>query len=78
MQLDAIDQLAALNRVAAVYHQRTGQTATSWRDVIAAGYLRQVPQDPTGMPYQINPSTGEVLLASDSQLLPLPKTERVP
>jgi hypothetical protein len=78
MQLDAVDQLAALNRVSAVYHQRTGRTATSWGDVIAAGYLRQIPQDPTGMPYQIDPSTGEVTLASDSRLLPLPKAERVP
>jgi tetratricopeptide (TPR) repeat protein len=76
MQLDAIDQLAALNRVVAVYQQRTGRTATSWRDVLAAGYLRQIPQDPLGMPYQIDPSTGEVTLASDSKLLPLPKTER--
>jgi tetratricopeptide (TPR) repeat protein len=76
MQLDAIDQLAALRRITAAYHQRTGHTPTSWRDLGAAGYLRQIPQDPTGTPYEIDPATGEVRLTADSILLPLPKTER--
>jgi len=77
-QLDAIDQLAALNRMVSAYALRTGHPPTSWRALGAAGYLRQIPEDPSGTPYQIDSSTGEVMLSPDSSLLPLPKTEHAP
>lgn len=76
MQFDAMEELATLNRIAATYQQRTGRAPTSWRDLGSAGYVRQIPQDPTGAPYEINPMTGEVTLTADSFLLPLPKTGR--
>jgi len=42
-----------------------------------AGLLRGVPLDPTGMPYTINFATGEINVAGDSKLYPLP-TEPAP
>jgi len=73
-QLDAIDEIAALQRVVAAYRARTGAWPQSWTEVIRAGYLRAVPVDPSEYPLQLNPSSGGVTLAPDSPLNPLPDT----
>jgi hypothetical protein len=71
MQLKAIEDIdrlqAGLDRFAA----RRGAPVTSWNDVIAAGALRAVPQDPTGIPYRLTPG-GRVTISETSTLFPLP------
>ncbi|HXE91173.1 MAG TPA: hypothetical protein VNK82_09445 [Terriglobales bacterium] len=37
------------------YRQRTGQLPSGWQEMIAAGYLRGIPRDPTGAPYRLMP-----------------------
>ncbi len=77
-QLDALDQIDALEDVVKVYEARTGEWPRAWADVARAGLLRGVPLDPRGFPYQLNPYWGTVRLAPESTLAPLPRTDEVP
>ena len=69
-QLDAMDQIDELQRVATAYAQREGREASGWDDLRRAGYLRGNPADPTGAPYRLDSST--VSLDRQSRLNPLP------
>ena len=71
-QLDAIDEIAALERVVADYRARTGSLPRSWTDVIRAGYLTAPPADPAEYPLRLDSASGKVTLAGDSSLNPLP------
>jgi hypothetical protein len=71
-QLDAIDQMAMLDRVALAYEAETGALPASWEALMAAGRLAQVPVDPDGYPYQLDPFRGTASLDPDSSLNPLP------
>lgn len=71
-QLDAMDQIDQLNRIVAEYRSRGGAMPVTWRALVAARYLRDVPLDPDGFPYELKPQTGEVSLAQESTLWPLP------
>jgi tetratricopeptide (TPR) repeat protein len=73
-QLDALDEIAALERVVQAYRARTGSLPQSWLDVIGAGYLTAPPADPAEYPLQLDPASGTVTLAPDSTLNPLPAT----
>ena len=75
-QLDAMDQIAILERAVADYRARSGSAPASWTDLIRAGMLRGFPIDSTRHPYQLNPGSGKVTLAPDSPLNPLPEPDR--
>jgi tetratricopeptide (TPR) repeat protein len=75
LQLDAIEQIAELERLTADYERRYGDPPAAWDDMIDAGMLRGVPVDPGGRPYVLNPWWGDVTVAEDSPMWPLP-TER--
>lgn len=70
--LDAIDALAGLVRR---YAQSYGRMPASWDALIAAGWLRGVPVDPSGAPYTLDPTVaGGVTLSPQSPLAPLPRS----
>jgi len=69
-QLDAMDQIDELQKVAAAYAQRAGRQASGWDDLRGAGYVRGTPADPTGTPYALE--SGVVSLDRQSRLSPLP------
>ena len=71
-QLDALDQIDALNDALGQYASRTGATPRRWEDVIRAGLLPRVPRDPAGVPYIIDPGSGAITVSPDSDLYPLP------
>lgn len=71
LQLDAIDQVAQLERVTAAYAARYEGPPRAWQDVIRAGMLRGIPVDPTGVPYVLDPPSGGVTVRMDSTLWPL-------
>lgn len=71
-QLDALDQLDGLRRVAAVFGERTGRYPQTWAELISSGLLTAAPVDPTGAPYVLDPSRGEVRLSPESKLGVLP------
>lgn len=75
-QLDAMDLRDQLRQVVAAYRDRAGAAPSSWRQLMAAGYLRGVPIDPAGVPYQL--ADGDVILASNSPLSPLPREIATP
>jgi hypothetical protein len=71
-QLDALDQIDTLGKIVAEFTKRTGRRPQSWQDVSAAGLIRGVPLDPSGMPYRLDPETGEIGVRRESPLWPLP------
>jgi len=77
LQLDALDQIDQLSRARDEFTRRRGRLPESWEELTRAGLLRGVPVDPSGSPYTINFATGEINVAGDSKLYPLP-TEPAP
>ncbi len=72
-QLDALDVLDQLNPIVWRYKGRTGQFPRSWSELINAGVLRGVPQDPTGAPLILDGTNEDVRIARNSKLWPLPE-----
>jgi hypothetical protein len=71
LQLQAIDGVEQLQRIVDAFVMRTGRPAASWSDLIAAGAIRGVPVDPTGVPYELV-SPSRVQVSTQSSLFPLP------
>jgi hypothetical protein len=71
-KLDAIDQIAGLERRIAAYEARFGDPPPTWQHMIDGGYLPGVPLDPEGHPYVLNPWWGDVTVSPDSPIWPLP------
>jgi tetratricopeptide (TPR) repeat protein len=58
IHLAALDTQAALKKLdglLAVYQQKESHQARSLRDLVAAGYLRGIPLDPSGEPFVVGP-----------------------
>jgi tetratricopeptide (TPR) repeat protein len=72
LQLDALDQIDTLERMVEGFKARSGRLPSSWEEMVRAGILPGVPVDPSGTPYTLDFSTGEVAVASWSKLHPLP------
>jgi hypothetical protein len=70
-QLDAevvIDQLLPIvNR----FYDSAGRFPTDWNELVRAGLMRGIPLDPTGVPYTLDPVSGIVNVAPESELYPL-------
>lgn len=75
-QLDALDALDQLTTVVRDFTARTGTIPASWDALVRAGLLRGIPLDPAGVPYVLDAGTGEVTLAVESHLNPLPVGSR--
>jgi hypothetical protein len=74
LQLQALDQIDALQRVNDAYARRDGTPAADWPALIRARLLPGVPVDPAGTPYLL--TGGRVALAQSSRLWPLPEEPR--
>jgi tetratricopeptide (TPR) repeat protein len=51
--IDNDELVTILERAVADFRQRQGRDPQSWGEMIAAGYGRRVPLDPTGAPYKL-------------------------
>ncbi len=71
-QLDALDALDRLQPAVRLAVQQGLQRPYSWDALVRAGVLRGVPVDPAGHPFELGPWTGDVSLAFESPLNPLP------
>jgi len=71
-QLDAMDQIEMLHSIIARVTLASGVRPTSWRDLIAHGWIRNVPLDPAGTPYVMDPATARVSVSRESGLYPMP------
>lgn len=71
-QLDAIDQIAELERLTMAYARQFEDRALVWDDLVRAGFIDAVPTDPEGHEYVLNRWWGDVTVSVDSPLWPLP------
>ncbi len=71
-QLDALDQVEVLTKLAGKYEEQLGHFPESWQEMVEAGYLRRVPADPIGVPYVLNPRDEKAEVSEDSFLSALP------
>jgi hypothetical protein len=78
VQLDAMDQIDLLENVVKEYERRTGSLPSTWDEMVRTGFLRGVPVDPHGFPYELNPYWGLVTLSEKSTLNPLPTHDEPP
>ena len=53
--LDARERMDQLDSLLNAYRLRQGHAANSFQELVAAGYLRTLPVDPTGVPYAVGP-----------------------
>lgn len=65
--LEAQEQIDKLNDLLARYRDREGHEARAFLELVAAGYLSDVPKDPSGSSYLVNPG-GQTGLAPDSKI----------
>jgi hypothetical protein len=59
--LQATEEIAKLSQLVALYNSRQERPARSFQALVAAGYLRALPRDPSGKPYILD-SSGRVRL----------------
>lgn len=71
LQLRALDDIDALQRIVDEYAGRTGQAPSDWGALVRDGRIRGVPLDPGQAPYELG-TDGRVRLARSSPLYPLP------
>lgn len=71
-QIDALDQIDLLTKTAMQFEQDRGHFPSRWEEMIAAGYVRGVPVDPVGVPYELHPKSERVEISRGSPLSALP------
>jgi hypothetical protein len=74
MQLEAETQIELLTPAIERFHGRFGRFPTDWKEVVAAGVLRERPVDPSGHVYALDPATGVIDVERGSPLYPLRDT----
>jgi hypothetical protein len=47
---------------------KTGRRVLSMQELVQLGLFKQLPLDPKGFPYALNPETGEIGLSSESTI----------
>ena len=70
-QLDALDGIDQLQAYVSANPPAPGERY-SWELLIRRRLLAGVPLDPTGKPFEIDPASGQVTVAPDSELQPMP------
>ncbi len=63
--LEAEQELKRLNGLLTRYQKDKGEAASSFKDLVVAGYLASLPRDPSGAPYLVGPD-GRASLSSKS------------
>jgi tetratricopeptide (TPR) repeat protein len=65
--LETQDQIEKLNKVLAQYAAKEGRVPHSFQELVASGYLSQVPSDPSNVPYRVGPK-GRAVLSPQSKV----------
>jgi hypothetical protein len=77
MQVDALDAIDQLQRLAAANPPPDGQPY-SWESLVRRRVLPGIPLDPTGAPFAIDPASGAVSVSERSELHPMPTRHATP
>jgi hypothetical protein len=65
--IDAQEAIERLNDLLDKYRHQEGKPANSFGDLVAVGYLRGIPLDPSGVPFEIGPD-GTAVLSANSKV----------
>jgi hypothetical protein len=68
LELEAVDQIDALQQGIAIFRERQGRPPASLDELRAAGLMRVPPVDPLGTPFRYDPQAGIVDLSPESKL----------
>ena len=71
LQLDAEGDIEILEGLMHKFFDVNGRFPTSWQELIRARLLRNIPVDPSGSVYELDPVSGSVNVAQKSSLFPL-------
>lgn len=71
MRLDAERAIEQLQAIVNRFYDDSGRFPATWEELARAGRVRGVPLDPSGEPYVLDPVSGAVDVAPESQLHPL-------
>jgi hypothetical protein len=75
LQIDALDGIDRLEADIQRYPLPPGESY-SWEAYMRKGFLRGIPVDPAGTPYELDPVTGRVSVSTRSRLFPMPGAMR--
>jgi len=78
MQLDAEGVIERLQPVVNRFYDATRRFPASWDELVRARRLRGIPLDPSGTPFALDPVSGAVDVAPESQLYPLRRSTTIP
>jgi hypothetical protein len=76
-QLQAMDEIDWLEGRIKPFATGMPDAPLTWERLTHAGVIPGTPNDPTGVPYELNPSSGAVTVSQKSRLFPMPAGERV-
>lgn len=72
VQLDVLDFIDRVHPLLQKYADANPEGPLTWERLIAAGLVRQIPTDPTGTPFDLNPWWGTLTVSEKSLLYPMP------
>lgn len=78
IQIDAMDIIDQLNEASRRFSARAGRPPQNWKELVEGERLRGIPLDPTGVPYDLDVTTGRFDLSRQSPLWPLPTRRAAP
>jgi tetratricopeptide (TPR) repeat protein len=77
-QLDAMDTIDVLRPKVEAYRRKHPGEPVTWQRIAAAGLLPGVPLDSSSTPFALDAASGEISVARDSKLFPLPGQMQAP
>jgi hypothetical protein len=77
LQIDALDLIDRIEAFASKYPPPPEEEFT-WEGLMRRSPLEQIPADPTGAPFAMDPVTGKVTVSLESPLQPMPDLVRPP
>jgi hypothetical protein len=75
-EVEAEHQLSALQSAADAFRSAQGRAPSSLADLVATGFLREIPADPLGGSYDLDPATGQVTSSSLKERLQVYEQKR--
>lgn len=72
VQLDVLDFIDRVAPLLQKYAQANPDGPLTWERLLADGVVRQIPLDPTGVPFELNPWWGTLAVSPKSSLYPMP------
>ncbi len=78
VSIQVSEEIWTLEFLVRKYQQKTGLLPWTLQDLVSHGFLRQLPIDPSGAPYQFDPQTAKVELSPQSKVhyIPMPDIYR--